>query len=83
MLQVGQLLLIMGTNMKYQLTLVLLLLAGADALVWSLVLGNPVVDLGDQSADMSDGVHPRNTKRVTSSRPARHHQVQFFLVNNC
>lgn len=66
--------------MKHQLMLILLLVAAAvaDALVWSLVLGNPMVDMDDQSvvSSTSDVTHPRNTKRITSSRPTRHHHAQ-------
>jgi len=68
-------------RMKLQLMLLSLMLvavAAADALVWSLVLGNPVVDMEDQSvtSSTSDVAHPRNTKKITSSRPTRHHHAQ-------
>lgn len=58
--------------------LVMLLAVQIDGLVWSLVLGNPVIDMKDESTtdvnsesdsleDVSDIEHPRNTKFKLSS----------------
>ena len=73
------------------------LLAGqtVQALVWSLVLGNPVLDHmkpSDESEDddgssIEDGdqmEHPRNTRlrlQQTGSRPTRHHHGQVPYTN--
>ena len=81
---------LIGSSMMYQLLLLLVAVAVGDALVWSLVLGNPVVDMDqdqlETSSYESDMPHPRNTKRITSSRPTRHHHGQandtFFLSDS-
>ena len=83
-----------GERMNQLVWLVLLLLVALQStavhcLVWSLVLGNPVVDLDEEtsassassasSSQESDMEHPRNTKRITSSRPTRHHHGQVLI----